>query len=425
MRTLLLFFLFIWGFSVCAQNAHYEKKDYAKFANYDEKYVPEYTLPNVLLCQDGEIITTIKQWENKRRPEILDLFTTYMFGKAPEFKGELSYKIKRLNSQALGGKVTRKEVSIFLTSSPDGPQIDLQLYLPNKRSGVIPVFLGLSFLPNYTVYNDPDLIVPVKDISQGKRYSLGSMAESWQLDNILSHGYGLATFCYTDVCPDIDNDFQDGLHSCFYEKGQNYPNPNQWGAIAAWAWGLSRAMDYLIQDENVDNSRVAVIGHSRLGKAAVWAAAIDPRFALVLSGNSGCCGVALSKRCYGETIEAINVRFPHWFCGNFKQFNGREKYLPFDQHELVSLIAPRPIYIASAEEDYWSDQKGEFLGGKGAEPVYALYGLKGIGTNVMPLVDVPFRDGFIGYHNRKGAHAILPYDWEQFLYFADRFFKRK
>lgn len=416
-----------YGTPTFAQAEKVVKRNYAELANYDESKVPAYQLPDVLLCQDGSRVTNVKEWEQKRRPEILNLFTTYMFGKVPEAP-QLNYTLQAIKSNALGGKATRKEITIYLTEEKEkGPHIDLQIYLPNQVEGKVPVFLGISFLPNYTVYDDPDLFVPETyakpNGTTGKAPARGSMNRSWQLDQILAHGYGLATFCYNDVTPDYDDNFQRGILPYYYRKGQNYPDPDQWGAIAAWAWGMSRAMDYLEEDPQVDADKVAVIGHSRLGKAAVWAGASDPRFALVLSGNSGCCGVALSRRCYGETVEAINVRFPHWFCGNYKQFNNREEYMPFDQHELVALIAPRPIYIASASEDNWSDQKGEFLGGKGAEPVYALYGKKGIGTDEWPPIDTPYIDGTIAYHNRKGPHAILPYDWEMFLKFADKYFK--
>lgn len=405
------------------------KKDYPKLANYDENKVPAYTLPDPLLCQDGEVVNTVAQWEKKRRPEILQMFTTYMFGEAPAYKGAIRYTIDRINEKALQGRATRKEITIQLTDDSNGPSVHLQLYLPNGIKGKVPVFLGISFMPNFTVYDDPDLTVPETysgpDGKVRKVPARGAMDKSWQLDKILAYGYGLATFCYNEVDPDFDDDFQNGVHPYYYTKGQHFPEPYQWGSIAAWAWGMSRAMDYLEKDRQVDAKRVAVIGHSRLGKTAVWAGASDSRFALVLSGNSGCCGAAISRRCFGETVEAMNVRFPHWFCGNYKQFNDREKYLPFDQHELIALIAPRPVYIASAEDDNWSDQKGEFLGGKGAEPVYALYGLAGIGTETMPPVDTPYMDGSIAYHNRKGPHAVLPYDWDQFLKFADRFFKEK
>lgn len=406
------------------------KRDYSGLANYDESKVPSYTLPDVLLCKDGTKVTTKEIWEQKRRPELLEMFTTYMFGKAPESPSRLDYKVTSVSRKALGGRATRKEIVIYLTADKEkGPHIDLQLYLPNHIKGKIPVFLGISFLPNYTVYDDPELDVPDLYVSPGgkpaKVPERGMMDKSWQLDKILEHGYGLATFCYNDIDPDFDDDFKNGIHPYFYRKGQDYPDPDQWGSIAAWAWGMSRAMDYLEKDIEVDSDKVAVIGHSRLGKTALWAGATDPRFALVISGNSGCCGVAISRRCYGETVEAMNVRFPHWFCGNYKQFNNRENYMPFDQHELVALIAPRPIYIASASEDNWSDQKGEFLGGKGAEPVYSLYGLKGIGIDRMPGIDEPYMDGSIAYHIRKGPHAVLPYDWEQFLKFADKYFKGK
>lgn len=407
--------------TACAQM--YQRRDYAKLANYDESKVPEYKLPDVLMCEDGEVVTTKEMWEQKRRPEVLDMFTTYMFGKAPVLKDKLPYKVERVSEKALGGRATRKEITVYLTSDAQGPCLHLQLYLPNQVKGKVPVFLGISFLPNYTIYNDEELALP--EAKEGDKWKpvRGSMSKSWQLDRILEEGYGLATFCYNDVDPDFDDDFKNGVHPHYYKKNQHYPAPDEWGSIAAWAWGAGRAMDYLETDSRVDASKVAIVGHSRLGKAAVWAGASDTRFALVISGNSGCCGVAISRRVYGETVEAMNVRFPHWFCSNYKQFNDRERYMPFDQHELVALIAPRPIYIASAEDDNWSDQKGEFLGGKGAEPVYALYGLSGIGTDEMPPVDTPYMQGSIAYHNRKGPHAILPYDWEQFLQFANRYFK--
>ena len=401
----------------------YPRRDYVKLANYDESKVPEYKLPDVLMCEDGEVVTTKEMWEQKRRPEVLNLFTTYMFGKAPVLKNKLPYKVERVSKKALNGRATRKEITVQLTEDPQGPCIHLQLYLPNQVKGKVPVFLGLSFMPNYTIYNDEEVELPAPKEGDKWKPMRGSMNMAWQLDKILEQGYGLATFCYNDVDPDFDDDFKNGVHPYYYKKNQDFPAPDEWGSIAAWAWGASRALDYLETDSKVDAKKVAVIGHSRLGKAAVWAGASDTRFALVISGNSGCCGVAISRRVYGETVEAMNVRFPHWFCGNYKQFNDRERYMPFDQHELVALIAPRPIYIASAEDDNWSDQKGEFLGGKGAEPVYALYGLPGIGTDEMPPLDTPYMQGSIAYHNRKGTHAILPYDWEQFLLFANRFWK--
>lgn len=421
MKKVIMFCLALTGM-MCAEAQIYPRRDYSKLANYDESKVPEYTLPNVLLCQDGEVVTTKEMWEQKRRPEVLEMFTTYMFGKAPALKERLPYKIERVSKKALGGRATRKEITLQLTEDPQGPHIDLQLYLPNQVKGKVPVFLGISFLPNYTIYDDEELIVPESKGDEKKKAARGSMDKSWQLDKILEQGYGLATFCYNDVDPDFDDDFQNGVHPYYYKQSQTYPEPDEWGSIAAWAWGASRAMDYLETESGVDAKKVAIIGHSRLGKAAVWAGAVDTRFALVLSANSGCCGVAISRRLYGETVEAMNVRFPHWFCSNYKQFNDRERYMPFDQHELVALIAPRPIYIASAEDDNWSDQKGEFLGGKGAEPVYALYGLPGIQAEEMPPVDTPVMEGTIAYHIRKGPHAVLPFDWEQFLLFAKKYF---
>lgn len=394
--------------------------------NYDEEKVPQYTLPELLVTQNGKKIRNLKQWEKIRKPEILQLFQQEVFGKVPDKLEVAEIIVHEDAGEALGGLAIRKQLDLIFRKNNQEISVGLLIYLP-KTEAPVPVFLGYNFMGNHTILNDPDIRLSQSWIrdnpslgvihNQITEQSRGVKDNRWPLEKIIKAGYGLATVYYGDVDPD-KNDLSDGIHPFFYKPGQESPAFDEWGAIAAWSWGLSRVLDYLEKDEQVNAKQVVVIGHSRLGKTAIWAAASDPRFAACISNDSGCMGAALSKRIFGETVGVINSSFPHWFCGNFKKYNGREDELPVDQHMLLATIAPRPLYVASATEDLWADPKGEFLSAKLASEVYSLYGLKGLTINEMPKPDSPV-SGVVSYHVRTGKHDITGYDWEQYIRFAD------
>ena len=401
--------------------------------NVDESRVPAYVLPDPLVAADGTHVTTAAEWTAQRRPEILRLFENEVYGRAAKEKPALRFELTSKDGSALGGKATRKEVTIHVSTARGQLPLHLLLYVP-KSNRPAPVFLGLNFQGNQAVHADPKISLcqswilgkPEAGIvdHRATEKSRGVDASRWQVEQVVGRGYALATMCCDDIDPDYDDGFKNGVHPLFYRPGQTTPEADEWGTIAAWAWGLSRALDYLETDSTADARHVAVIGHSRLGKTAVWAGASDPRFAMVISNDSGCGGAALSKRVFGETVGLINEHFPHWFCRNFRKYNDREEHLPVDQHELIALIAPRPVYVASASEDKHADPRGEFLSAVHAEPVYRLFGKGGLGTDEMPAVDHPIGD-VIHYHLRTGKHDITEYDWQQYLDFADRYLRVK
>ena len=395
---------------------------------YDETLVPAYTLPDPLVDADGAPITRAAAWP-ARRAAILDQFATHVYGRTPATAITARATVEEETRQALGGAAQRKQVRLELTHAGGTLTLHLLLYLPVHADGPVPVFLGLNFHGNHTVHADPAILLPsgwvpangagVRD-HRATDAGRGTVAGRWPITTILARGYGVATVYCGDADPDFDDGFANGVHGLLGDAGAPARAGDAWGTLGAWAWSLSRTLDYLETDPDVDGARVAVLGHSRLGKAALWAGAQDARFALVISNESGCGGAALSRRCFGETVRAINERFPHWFCRNFRAYNDDEAALPVDQHMLLALIAPRPLYVASAQEDLWSDPRGEFLAAVAASPVYRLLGADGLPATEMPPVDQPVAGGTVGYHIRAGAYDVTAFDWACYLDFADR-----
>jgi hypothetical protein len=394
------------------------------FAIFHEDKVPPYILPDPLVALDGTKIANAEQWRSLRRPEILELFRTHVYGRATAYPGKPEFKLLESSNTALNGMATRKQVSVLLA---DGLSMEILIYLPNNAKKPVPVFTALNFQGNHSIHTDPAIRLSDKWMrssgkgvvnNRAKEEARGAAQSRWPVEKILARGFGVATIYYGDIDPDFDDGFKNGVHGCF--DGER--TGDSWASVGAWAWGLSRAMDYFETDRDINEKQVAVMGHSRLGKTSLWAGAQDERFAIVVSNSSGCGGAALSRRRFGESVERINTSFPHWFCGNFKNFNGRESELPVDQHMLIALIAPRPVYVASADEDLWADPRGEFLSALHADPVYRMLGTDGLPAKEMPALNQSVQ-GTIGYHVRAGKHDVTDFDWETYMDFAERHFQ--
>lgn len=404
---------------------------FAQFeTNYEESKIPEFNITDPLTTFAGEKITTSDAWIEKRRPELFEFFENKVYGKVPENLDSISFKLLEENENALNGTALRKQVEVTLIKNNKSISFTILIYLP-KSSSPSPIFLGYNFYGNHSITKDPNVIISdawamnseIMGIKEHRliEVSRGLRSHRWAIEQIIDNGFGLATMYNGEIDPD-KNDLMDGLQQLFYEEGQEKPENNEWGSLATWAFGYSRALDYFEQDNDIDANKVVVFGHSRLGKAALWAGANDQRFAGVISNNSGCGGAALSKRKFGETINVINTSFPHWFSFNFKNYNNNEEALPVDQHQLLALIAPTPLYIASAQDDLWADPKGEFLSAFHSSSVYSLFGKEGIISNQIPEVNTPIHKT-VAYHIREGKHDVTDYDWKQYIKWASESLK--
>jgi hypothetical protein len=396
--------------------------------NYDESKIPPYTLPDPLVFTNGTKVVSKADWKN-RSAEIYRLFSTEVYGTIPEWHGKIEKTTVSHKENVFDGLAYREEVTLIIKNGDKHLKALLLIYLPHS-SKKVPVFLGYNFYGNQTITDEQDVTLTSGWVRNNKDYSItahrategsrGLFVSMWPLKEILSRGYGVVTLNYGDIEPDDRDDFKNGAQLLFDHQRDS----TSWGKISTWAWGLSRVMDYLETNSKVDPRKVAIIGHSRLGKTALWAGASDDRFALVISNNSGRVGAALTKRIFGEPLDFMHEAIPFWFCDNFAKYTGKERLLPVDQHELIALIAPRPVYVASAVEDLWADPKGEFLSCVNASPVYQFLGKEGFPVSAIPPVNHPVY-GTIGYHIRTGKHDVTPFDWQCYINFADYHFKRK
>ena len=397
--------------------------------NYDESQMPGYTLPDVLLCQDGSKIETADDWQKKRRPELLQMFKDVMYGEIPPRPDRVRYELQSEKKDARGGKAVRREVRIHLEmNNGKSHSIDMLYYLPANAKGKVPVFVGLTFIGNHVITDEPDVRItglagdtPEKQIDREH----GIQVRRFPIDTILDRGYALATASYHDVFPDRLTGWETSIYELFF-SGEELKRPKGYSCIGAWAWGISRMLDYLETVPEIDASKAAVYGHSRLGKTALWTGVIDDRFKLVCVNDSGCGGAALSRRLYGETLFSMCNVYDigkYWFTETLPAKAGHPENLPLDQHELIALTAPRTVSVHSATEDQWADPKGEYLSAYYAGPVFKLFGKTPLASETPPEPEHAVGTD-VSYYCRIGKHDLLLSDWNHYMDMADRIFNR-
>ena len=387
------------SWSAPAQISEKLSKDKSGFNYYEDK-VPAYTLPDILTSAKGEKITSAELWNNVRRPELMELFRENIFGRVPATKFKESFKVISTDRTALEGMATQKQVEILIEAGEKTLSFGLTLFTPNNVKQPAAVFLLID--PWFAEINNPHW-------KQNNEY--------FPVKEAIKRGYGMAVFNAAQLDPDTFDNFKNGIHAVLDQE----PRPSDaWGTLAAWAWGSSRCVDYLVTDKDVASGKIAVVGHSRAGKTALWAGAEDTRFAMVVSNESGAGGAALARRRFGETVARLNTSFPHWYCSNYNKYSNKEDELPVDMHMLLALTAPRALYVDCADEDLWGDPKGSYLSLYNALPVFKLLGRNSYLPETMPELNKQVISGRVGFHIRDGAHNLLLKDWNWIMDFADK-----
>jgi hypothetical protein len=388
--------------------------------NYTEAKAGDYKLPDPLTLANGEPVNDAKTWFEKRRPEIVKLFEANQYGRAPAEPKDISFEVFEKSGPAFDGKAVRRQVTIHFSKDKSGPKADLLIYLPPGLEKPVPLLLNVSFTANSNTVDDP----AVKEGSIWNREqrrvpaSSGRRFDRLNVLPTLERGFGIATIYYGDIDPDFDGGLPHGIRGLYLKPGETEPASDQWGSIAAWGWGLSRVLDYLETDADIDARRVALMGISRLGKTVMWAGARDTRFAMVIASCSGEGGAALSRRNYGERIKHLAVRYGYQFARNYGNWSDKVDEFPVDANLLVALIAPRPLLLQTGNTDRWSDPKGEFDAAVAGGLVYEFLGKKTLGTDKLPLAGQPILHD-IGFLMHDGGHGTVPADWDVFLKFME------
>ena len=383
-------------------------------SNYDENKVAPYTLPDPLVMVSGTRVTGATMWNRQRRPEMLRLYAQHIYGRVPTNVPKIAWEVSETDAHARDGAALLKRVVGHVGSKPDGPQIRVSVYTPAQATKKVPIILLLNFGGGPARAGGPPAAAGRGNAATG---------EPPNAAEILARGWGYATVGYNDIQPDRADAWMEGVIGQALQPGQTKPAADEWGTISAWAWGASRIADYLQSDRNVDGSRIALYGFSRLGKTVLWAAAQDERFKAVFSGCAGEMGSALARRDWGETVDDMAQNFPWQFSESFQQWPGRWSEMPVDAHMLISLSAPRPVFVTGGTGDQWSDPKGEFLGQVAAGPVYRLLGARDLGTTTYPAPDTPVISGDLGFNLHTGPHTATPAEWATFVDFLSRYFR--
>lgn len=371
--------------------------------NYYEDKVPAFTLPDALVSEKGLKIVSSDLWNTVRRPEILELFRKNVYGRVPDTKYTESFKVLSTDQKALDGNATKKEIEITIVSEGKSLSFNLIIFSPNNIKHPVPAFLLID--PWFSETNTPRW-------EQNNGY--------FPVKEALARGYGMAIFDAALLDPDNFDNFKNGIHPIL---DRNSRPDDAWGTIAAWAWGASRCLDFLVTDKSIAHDKIAVVGHSRAGKTALWAGASDTRFPLVISNESGAGGAALARRRLGETVARLNTVFPHWFCSNYNKYSNNEDSMPVDMHMLLDLVAPRALYVDCADEDLWGDPHGSYLALYNAVPVFRLFGKATDLPAMMPPLNKQVISGNMGFHIRNGAHNLTLKDWNWFMDFGDKVLK--